>query len=150
MTASTRNTALRRDDASAALDAEVTQRVIAAGLTLEKTAAEAADPLVRRRIEKVLDDLDQVIKVVREAHFGTDHHLSPGGLRKQPVAIAGDRDELVRYWLGQGESALDLALAALTRVDELGDSPPSDLGILRDKLAILATFMNGRLCQITT
>lgn len=51
---------------------------------------------------------------------------------------------MVHYWLDQGESALDLALAALTRVVELGGSPHSDLGILRDKLAILATLMNGR------
>jgi len=51
---------------------------------------------------------------------------------------------LVRYWLDQGESALDLALAALTRVVELG-GPPSGLGILRDKLAILATIMNAAL-----
>lgn len=48
------------------------------------------------------------------------------------------------YWLDQSESALDLALAALTRVAELGGSPHSDPGILRDKLAIIATLMNGR------
>ena len=51
-------------------------------------------------------------------------------------------DELVRYWTDQGESALDLAIAALTRVDELGGGTPSDLGILCDKLGILRTLMN--------
>jgi hypothetical protein len=64
--------------------------------------------------------------------------------------MPGDRDELVHYWLDQGESALDLALAALTRVVELDGSPHNGLGILRDKLAILATLMNRRLQRITT
>jgi hypothetical protein len=126
------------------LDVEITQRVAAAGLTLEETAAIAADSLVRRGIEKALDNLDQVVQAVRDADFGTEHHPNPGALRQQPSPLPGSRDELARYWLDQGESALDLALAALTRVAELGRSPHSDLGILRDKLAILATLMNGR------
>jgi hypothetical protein len=150
MTASTRETASRRDHSGADLDAEVTQRVIIAGLTLERTAAATADPLVRRKIKEVLDDLDQVVQVVRDADFGTEHHLSPSGLGKQPGPMPGDRDELVHYWLDQGESALDLALAALTRVVELDGSPHNGLGILRDKLAILATLMNRRLQRITT
>jgi hypothetical protein len=149
MTASTREIASRRDHGGADLDAEVTQRVILAGLTLERTAATAGDPLVRRNIEKVLDELDQVVQAVRDAGFGTEHHLNAGGLRKQPGPMPRDRDELVHYWLDQGESALDLALAALTRVVELG-GPPSGLGIVHDKLAILATLMNGRLQRITT
>lgn len=77
MTASTRETASRRDHSGADLDAEVTQRVIPAGLTLERTAATAGDPLVRRKIQKVLDDLEQVVQVVRDADFGTEHHGNP-------------------------------------------------------------------------
>ena len=55
-----------------------------------------------------------------------------------------DRDEQmrrVRYWLGQGESALDLAMAALTRAGELDpgwhQEFDSDLGVLRSKLDVL-------------
>lgn len=44
----------------------------------------------------------------------------------------------VRYWLGQGESAIDLAMAAMTRVGELDpdwrQEFESDLGVLRSKL----------------
>jgi hypothetical protein len=111
---------------------------------LEEAAAIATDPLVRRGIEKVLDGPDQVVQAVRDADFGTEHHQNPGGLRTRPGLMPGDCAELVRYWLGQGESALDLALAALTRVAELGGSPHRDLCILRDKLAILTTLMNRR------
>jgi hypothetical protein len=144
MTASTRETKSRRDHSGAGLDDEVTQRVILAGLTLERTAAAAGDPLIRRNIEKALDDLDQVVQLVRDADFGAEPRLNAGGLGKQPGPTPTDRDELVGYWLGQGESALDLALAALTRVVELGGSPYDGLGILRDKLTILATLMNER------
>jgi hypothetical protein len=58
--------------------------------------------------------------------------------------MPGDCDELACYRLGQGDSAVDLALAALTRVAELGGSLHRDWGILRDKLTILTTLMNGR------
>jgi hypothetical protein len=55
-----------------------------------------------------------------------------------------DREEQmrrVRYWLGQGESALDLAMAALTRAGELDQEWTaefdSDVGVLRSKLDML-------------
>ena len=97
-----------------------------------------------RGIENALDDLDQAVRAVRDTGFGAEHHPNPGGLSQQPGPMPGGRDELARYWLDKSDSALDLALAALTRVAELGGSPHGDLGILRDKLAILATLMNGR------
>ena len=53
----------------------------------------------------------------------------------------------VRYWLGQGESALDLSMAALTRVGELdqnwAEEFESDVGVLRAKLDILRQMING-------
>ena len=53
----------------------------------------------------------------------------------------------VRYWLGQGESALDLSMAALTRAGELDQSWAeefeSDVGVLRAKLEILRQMING-------
>lgn len=61
-----------------------------------------------------------------------------------------DREEQmrrVRYWLGQGESALDLSMAALTRAGELDQSWAeefeSDVGVLRAKLEILRQMING-------
>lgn len=62
-----------------------------------------------------------------------------------------DRDDLyrrVRHWLGQTESALDLSMAALTRVGEL--SPDwaqefqSDVTVLRTKLTALREMVNSQ------
>ena len=54
----------------------------------------------------------------------------------------------VRYWLGEGESALDLSMAALTRAGELdqdwAEEFESDVGVLRTKLDILRQMLNGR------
>jgi hypothetical protein len=77
LTASTHETTLRRNISSAEAHIEVTQRVVAAGLTLEETAAIAAGPLVRRGNGKVLDGLDQVVQALRDADFGTEHHRNP-------------------------------------------------------------------------
>ncbi len=53
----------------------------------------------------------------------------------------------VRYWLGQGESALDLTMAALTRVGELDSGWAhefeSDVGVLRVKLDTLREMINN-------
>jgi hypothetical protein len=143
MTASSHGTTLSQDRIAADLDVEIVHRVIAAGLTLQETAAIAVDPFVRRRIERVLDDLDKVVRVVRDAAF-TKPPMKACGLPTQPGCMSGERDELVRYWTDQGESALDLGMAALTRVNELRGGSHADLGILRDKLVILRTLMNGR------
>jgi hypothetical protein len=61
-----------------------------------------------------------------------------------------EREDLmrrVRYWLGQSESALDLATAALTRVGELDalwrEEYLSDAGVLRGKLDTLREMINN-------
>jgi hypothetical protein len=41
---------------------EVSGQIFAVGLALQDTAAITVDPLVRRRIEETLDDLDQVVR----------------------------------------------------------------------------------------
>jgi hypothetical protein len=66
--------------------------------------------------------------------------------------VTGDEREeqmrRVRYWLGEGESALDLSMAALTRAGELdqdwAEEFESDVGVLRTKLDILRQMINGR------
>jgi hypothetical protein len=62
-----------------------------------------------------------------------------------------DPDDLlrrVRYWLGQGESALELATAALSRVGELSPEWSQEFGSdaeqLRSKLTVLTTMINGK------
>jgi hypothetical protein len=48
---------------------EVSGQIFAVGLALQDTAAITVDPLVRRRIEKTLDDLDQVVRESRDNAF---------------------------------------------------------------------------------
>jgi len=67
-------------------------------------------------------------------------------------SMTGDEREeqmrKVRYWLAQGESALDLATAALSRVGELSgewsEEFSSDADVLRHKLTVLTTMINGK------
>ena len=123
---------------------EVAEGIFTAGLALEDAAAVAADPLVRGRIEKAISALDDVIRVVRGAAFGTE---DDGGFPGQLTVAGHEHDGRVRYWLGEGESALDVATTALSRAGELEQGWPdrfgSDAGVLRGKLAILREAMNS-------
>ena len=121
-----------------AVGIEVAEAIFTAGLALEDAAAVAVDPLVRRRIGQAVSALDDVIQIVRGAAFGTGRG---GGLPGQ-LTVAGRQDDgRVRYWLGEGESALDVATTALSRAGELDRDWLSrfatDIGVLRGKLAIL-------------
>jgi hypothetical protein len=119
---------------------EVAEGIFAAGLALEDAAA-VADPLVRRRIEKAISTLDDVIRIARSAAFGTEHGQHGGGFPRQLTLAGHQHDERVRYWLGEGESALDVATTTLSRASELEQDWPnkfaSDVGVLRGKLALL-------------
>ena len=53
---------------------EVIAQIFAVGLALQDTVAITADPLVRRRIGKALDDLDQVVREFRDNAFGPGPH----------------------------------------------------------------------------
>jgi len=59
-----------------------------------------------------------------------------------------DPERRVRFHLGRAEDGLDAATTAMQRICELDaewrEEYLQDLGILRDKLAILRTLMNGR------
>jgi hypothetical protein len=123
----------RRPAGVSALGIEVAEGIFAAGLAMEDAAAVAGDPLVRRRIENAISALDDVIRLVRGASFGA----GPG----RPAPAGRQRDKRVRYWLGESESALDVATTALSRAGELEQDWPSkfgsDVGVLRSKLALL-------------
>ena len=71
-----------RDRMAGELQDQVIQRVFAAGLTLDGAAGLAAQPEVRRRIEAAADELDEVIRVIRDALFslpGPPAGHEPGG-----------------------------------------------------------------------
>ena len=127
---------------------EVSGQIFAVGLALQDTVAITADPLVRRRIGKALDDLDQVVREFRDNAFGPGPHpkghASPG--RRTPVQDG--QEERVPRWLSEAEDGLDAATTAMLRIRELDDEWRAefarDLDVLRDKLAILGTLLNGR------
>ena len=126
---------------------EVSGQIFAVGLALQDTVAITVDPLVRRRLDKALDDLDQVVREFRDNAFGLGPqpkgHASPG--RRTPVQDG--QEERVPHWLSEAEDGLDAATTAMLRIRERDDKWRTefapDLDVLRDKLAILGTLMNG-------
>lgn len=56
-----------RDRIAAELHNEVIRQLFVIGLQLQSTQAMAGDPLVRRRVEKAIIDLDHVIETIRDA-----------------------------------------------------------------------------------
>jgi signal transduction histidine kinase len=62
-------TVQERDRMAGELRDKVIQRVFAVGLTLQGAAGLTAQPEVRRRIDAAADELDEVIRVIRDALF---------------------------------------------------------------------------------
>ena len=127
---------------------EVIAQIFAVGLALQDTAAITVDPLIRRWIEKTLDDLDQVVRAFRDNAFRAEPHskghTSPG----KRTSVQDGQDERVQHWLSETENGLDAATTAMLRIGELDGEWRAefarDLDVLRDKLAILGTLMNRR------
>jgi two-component system, NarL family, sensor histidine kinase DevS len=69
-----------RDRIAAELQDQVIQQVYAIGLNLQSTASQVADPLARRRIGQAIDDLDQLVHILRDAVFGLQTRLKDRGL----------------------------------------------------------------------
>jgi hypothetical protein len=107
-----------------------------------------ASPPVRRRIEKTLDDLVRAVREFRDDAFGPRLHLKGHAPPGKRTSVQDGQDERVPHWLSEAEDGLDAATTAMLRIRELDDEWRAefeqDRGILRDKLAILRTLMNGR------
>jgi hypothetical protein len=119
---------------------EVAEGIFTAGLPWTPPRV-AVDTLVCRRIEKAISAVDDVIRIVRGAAFGTEHGRRGGGFPGQLTLAGRQRDGRVRYWLGEGELALGVATTALSRAGELERDWPdkfaSEVGVLCSKLALL-------------
>ena len=70
-----------RDRIAAELQHEVIRRVFSIGLNLQTTAAITIDPLVRRRVEQAIGDLDHLVQVLRDTVFDLETRLNRAGLR---------------------------------------------------------------------
>lgn len=79
--------AREHDRIAAELQNEVIQRVFSIGLHLQGTAAITADPLVRRQVDQAINDLDHVIRVIRDTVFDLQARRKAPGLRAQIVHL---------------------------------------------------------------
>ncbi|GAB95079.1 signal transduction histidine kinase [Kineosphaera limosa] len=68
-----------RDRIARDMHDHVIQRLFAAGLSLQ-AAGRHVEPVVRERLEGVVDELDTAVKTLREAIFELHQHLPEGGL----------------------------------------------------------------------
>ena len=78
-----------RDRIAADLQDKVIEPILGAGLSLHSAAALASEPEVSRRIRASVDDLDQVLKTLRDAIFGLERRRSGHGLRSQVLDLSG-------------------------------------------------------------
>ena len=79
-----------RDRLAADLQSSVVQRIFAAGLSLQSVLAMATQAEVRRRVEASVADLDDAIRLLRQAIFGLESRMAPHGLRHQVVQLCAD------------------------------------------------------------
>jgi len=75
-----------RDRLAAELQSSVVQRIFAAGLKLQAVLSLAPGGEVRHRVESSVDDLDDAIRLLRQAIFGLERRSRPGRwtMRCQP------------------------------------------------------------------
>jgi signal transduction histidine kinase len=79
-----------RDRLAADLQSSVVQRIFAAGLSLQSVLAMATQTEVRRRVEASVADLDDAIRLLRQAIFGLENRMAPQGLRHQVLQLCAD------------------------------------------------------------
>ena len=79
-----------RDRLAADLQSSVVQRIFAAGMSLQSVLAMVTRTEVRRRVEASISDLDDSIRLLRQAIFGLEHRMAPQGLRQQVLQLCAD------------------------------------------------------------
>jgi signal transduction histidine kinase len=79
-----------RDRIAADLRDKVIQRIFAAGMSLQGAASMIGDPQVRRRVEASVNDLDQAVRLLRDAIFGLERRLQGRGLRQDILNLCGE------------------------------------------------------------
>jgi signal transduction histidine kinase len=148
-----------RDRIARDLHDQVIQRLYAAGMSLQGIAPMASDAAIRKRMEHVIDEMDQAIADIRTAIFslharGRD---SMPGLRGQIVAIAeeltpvlgfapavrlsGDIDQSVAT--GQAEHMLAVLREALSNAARHADASQVDVSVEAGSELILRVADNG-------
>ena len=76
-----------RDRLAADLQSSVVQRIFAAGLRLQGVLSLTAQAEVRQRVESSVTDLDDAIRLLRQAIFGLERRLDRASLRQQVLRL---------------------------------------------------------------
>lgn len=120
----------------------VIQRIFAAGLTLQGTAAMAA-PAAVQRIEAVVDELDAAIKEIRQTIFALEHERpAAAGLRAEIVSLAASAaGQLGHQPVIDLEGPIDTAVS-----DEVAGHL---LAVLREALANVARHARARATHVS-
>jgi signal transduction histidine kinase len=79
-----------RDRIASSLQDNVVQRLFAAGLSLQGIELLAGPPAVSHRIEAVVHNLDEAIRLLRQSIFGLEHGLPEQGLRRSILDVSSE------------------------------------------------------------
>jgi signal transduction histidine kinase len=117
-----------RDRLAADLQSSVVQRIFAVGLSLQVVLAMVTRAEVRRRVEASVADLDDAVRLIRQAIFGLENRMAPQGLRHRVLQLCADVSPVPEItFAGPVDDAL----------------PPEDadrlIGLLRAALGLLGT-----------
>jgi signal transduction histidine kinase len=96
-----------RDRIAAELRGNVIQRIFAAGLTLQGAVNLTTEAETRRRIGISVGELDEVVRMLRDAVFGLEHRPQLGGLRQEVLGLCSRLSPVPEIsFSGQAEGAL--------------------------------------------
>jgi len=76
-----------RDRVAADLQDSVVKRIFTAGLNLQSVLGLTTQAEVRRRVESSVTDLDNAVRLLRQAIFGLEHRLDDQALRQQVLRV---------------------------------------------------------------
>jgi signal transduction histidine kinase len=79
-----------RDRIASSLQDTVVQRLFAAGLSLQSVGQLSGRPEVSRRIDAVVSNLDEAIRLLRESIFGLEHGLPDQALRRSILDVSSE------------------------------------------------------------
>jgi signal transduction histidine kinase len=125
-----------RDRLAADLQSSVVQRIFAAALSLQSVLGMAAQPEVRRRVESSIADLDDAIRLLRQAIFGLENRMATEGLQHRILRLCAEMSPVPEITF---VGPVDDALAA--------EASGQVVGMLRTALGLLGTPAEpGRIC----
>ena len=106
-----------RDRIAADLRERVIQRIFAAGLTLQSVASQTSQRDVRQKIGATVTELDQTVRMLRDAIFGLEQRPGERGLRQQIMDLVSGLNPAPEISFS---GPVDTALAAAAQDELMG------------------------------